>query len=91
MEQEQSENMPQQLNLRAIVIGNTNLQKPSISLIKYIITGATGATGKKLIPILLDSPHYSKITILGRREYVLPSEHSSKGSIHVAFNVMVTY
>ncbi|MCX7167405.1 MAG: NAD(P)H-binding protein [Rhodocyclales bacterium] len=33
-----------------------------------VLLGASGATGKKLLPLLLDNPGYSKVIALGRRE-----------------------
>jgi len=37
-----------------------------------IVVGGTGAVGKALIPLLLNSSHYSSVTSIGRREVPLP-------------------
>lgn len=43
--------------------------KSSSSMIKAVVSGATGATGQCLVPELLKSKSFSQVTVIGRRRY----------------------
>ena len=50
--------------------GNISAQKK-----KAIVIGATGATGAKLVRLLLDSDNWDKVTTISRRAVVNGEKH----------------